>query len=432
MALSTFVSSLTEPGSIGNQAITGVGFQPKIVLFFFNYVTADGNAAGFADGMGVAVSSTDRRVVYGSENNGASVAAGGNVTASHDNTLCIELMAPGGNAATVLSADFVSMDSDGFTINWTKVDGGSRIVNYMCLGGTDLTNAKTGQFTQKTSTGSQAITGVGFQPDSIILFRDRLTGTAPPSAANSAPRNTIGFGVSASARGFNASHFADPSGVTFVAKGYQRTNEIIGAVANAGALDSEADLTSLDSDGFTLNWSTASSAVYVFYIALKGGKFAIGSFNQPTSNGSQAITGVGFQPTGLILTSDNQAASTSIQANTRFSLGMGSSSTQRGHIWHGGTDGTITSVVNGDLDRANIIKCLTEGASVTTNSAADLTSLDSDGFTLNWGTTDATARQVLYFAVGNSAASFTWQQLTEPTVQAMPSEHFLKTEVVDY
>jgi hypothetical protein len=33
--------------------------------------------------------------------------------------------------------------------------------------------------------------------------------------------------------------------------------------------------------------------------------------------------------------------------------------------------------------------------------SADLTSFDSDGFTLNYGTSDGTAREVIYLALGD-------------------------------
>jgi hypothetical protein len=44
------------------------------------------------------------------------------------------------------------------------------------------------------------------------------------------------------------------------------------------------------------------------------------------------------------------------------------------------------------------------GSSSTTEAQASLASLDADGFTLNWGTADATQREVLALAFGDAPA----------------------------
>jgi hypothetical protein len=41
----------------------------------------------------------------------------------------------------------------------------------------------------------------------------------------------------------------------------------------------------------------------------------------------------------------------------------------------------------------------------TTDAEADLNSFDADGFTLNWSTADATAREFIYLAFGSDAGA---------------------------
>lgn len=396
MALSTFVGSLAQPGSTGNQAITGLGFQPKAIIFYYTSLTAVGNGADNRTGYGFATSSSDRRCVYGSVTNGASSTAGG-----HDNTKCITFI---NDTPTVLSAaDFVSMDADGFTINWTTVDATARTVCFLALGGSDLTNVKTGQGTSPASTGNAATTGIGFKPDTILTIFVRGTATAPPSNSTTGNRHQIGFGVSSSQRNVLTTQ-ANYNG-PFVAKRLQLSTKVISMMDNAGAAKTmEADLVSFDSDGFTLNWSTVSSGVYFHYLVLKGAKFATGVFNQPTSTGNNAVTGVGFQPQAIMLASANNVSSASIVANKRISIGAASSSSARAHIWMGATDTGSTTICNQDYDNTKVIKMMTEGT-VAIQAAADLNSFDSDGFTLNWTTADATAREVIYFAVGAASAA---------------------------
>ena len=127
MAFSYKVGSITSPASTGNQATTGVGFQPKIVLFFANPATADG-ANGFSRNFfGAGVSSSSRFAI--DENNN-------NDTATHTASKCFVVTGAG---SVTIDADLVSLDADGFTVNWTTVSSGM-IVQYVALGGADLSN----------------------------------------------------------------------------------------------------------------------------------------------------------------------------------------------------------------------------------------------------------------------------------------------------
>ncbi|HWO56524.1 MAG TPA: hypothetical protein VNN55_03045 [bacterium] len=398
MALSAASGSLTVPTVTGNQTITGVGFQPKVVLFLAIPATADGSVATAAQGFGVGVSSTNRRSSAAASRDNV---ASSDTAAGIDNSKCIYLM---DYAATILcAADLVSMDSDGFTLNWTTANGTQYVVLYLALGGTDLTNVTTGQFTERTATGNQSVTGVGFAPDCLMLFAYRGTGTAPPSnSAAGDVRFRLGVGTAAGQWQLNGQ--SRNGQVAAITNRYQRTNSIYSRINDAAdSVAKEASLVSLDSDGFTLNYSVADTAAYyIFYVALKGASVGVTSFNQPTATGNQSISGFGFTPKAVLLASFNAAAATTVQVHNRYSLGIGTSSSARGAIWSGDTDAADPMICDSFLDRTKIIKLATEGTP-TVDAEADLVSLDADGFTLNWTTVDATARQILAFAIGQPA-----------------------------
>lgn len=398
--LVTKVASISSPTSTGNQSYTGAGFQPKAILAFVTALTADGSAAGIKKSVGFGLSSTSRAAV----GDGAvdSTATVNSYDQGHSNAAVI--YATDGSGNLFLVADIVSMDSNGVTLNWTTVQASSYIVNIMYIGGADLTNTFISQQTAPVSTGSVAYTNVGFKPDAIIVITSGFT-TAPPahSALGSTPRFSMGFGTSLTAEA--SGYDGDDNGTTSKIGRKQAAN-IVEMLSGDAALSSEASLTSLDSDGFTFNWTTAGSARYFWVLCLKGGRYKVSTFTQKTSTGSQPTTGVGFNPTGLILQSVDNTASSSVVTNGRYSLGIGNDSTHRGSIWVGNADGQTTLNNSQNLDRSNIIKMMTESHSTpTTQAAADLTSLDSDGFTLSWGTADATAREIIYFAMGSNAAS---------------------------
>jgi hypothetical protein len=89
-----------------------------------------------------------------------------------------------------------------------------------------------------------------------------------------------------------------------------------------------------------------------------------------------------------------------VQSSVRNTFGSATSSSARSFIWLGANNGIGT--VGATLNRTNVIGMITEAA--TTNAIADFVSNDSDGFTVNWTTADATAREIIYFAAGSTPA----------------------------
>lgn len=397
MGLNAYVGSFTQPTTNGAQSVTGVGFQPKLILFFMadvtGFVLSAFHSYGAADG-------SHQFYLAISIQNAASPSSFG--VRRHSAAKCIGSVDVG-SASVAVEAGFTSMDSDGFTINWTTTDATQRTVTFIALGGTDVSNVFIGNVLLNSSTGSQAITGVGFQPD-LVLFSTLGDATAPPDVARNTARANFGIGRPSTQQNSgcganNAITIGTASGAS-----YQRTSTALGW--NGGTtVTGEFSLTSLDSDGFTLNITTASAA-YMFYVAVKGAlNMKQGSFNQPASTGNQSVTGVGFRPALVLLCSNNFAASTSIQtASAKFSQGA-SDGTNAFAKWCGYHNSSPTHG-GSYLDTSLVIKMADE-TSNSTLADATFTSLDADGFSVNWTTADSTARQVLYLAFGPSTPADT-------------------------
>ena len=399
MAFSIKSGTLNVPGATGDQAITGVGFQPKAVLFYYTLQTSDGTAVDFQWGIG-AMTATGTGNQWAVSANSADAAASSDNDSRTSNAACITYI--NASASTVLAATCVSLDSDGFTINWSVVTSGVD-VHWVAFGGADLTNAKAGTFNKSITTTvpvAQSVTGVGFQPEAILFCTTRQ---AQDAGNTTGTRFGLGAAISSSSRWTN-SYFGTGGSATMNTGYYQRTSLCL-SILGTNAVEAEADFTSMDADGFSVSWSTNdASARRIHYLAFNGGQYALGSFNQATSTGNQATTGVGFTPTGLFLTSVNQASATTVGDNLRHSIGFGVSSSDRRSIWGGDRDNVADAIADHDSDTTKIIKMMTEGTP-TTDAAADLVTLDSDGFTLNWTTADATARQILYMAFGSDAVA---------------------------
>ena len=101
------------------------------------------------------------------------------------------------------------------------------------------------------------------------------------------------------------------------------------------------------------------------------------------------------------------ATATTVQANNHESFGMGSSATDRRCGFTGDNDAVATSVTMNVQKSAKIITMYTivaSEASSTINAEADLTSLNTDGFTLSWTTRDTNAYEIFYLAAGDTVA----------------------------
>jgi hypothetical protein len=395
MAFSTFVGTITQPAATGNQSYTGVGFQPKAIILWLCKQTADGTSANLCYGVGMATGTANRATVALSSED---VVTTSNCDGRHDNAHCLTLIDTA--AAVVAEADFVSFDADGFTLNWTTTDATARVVAYLALGGSDLTNAKVVQIQSPGATGNQSTTGVGFQPDCIIALT-RSNDTAPP-ATSALSMFSMGFGTSSSARACTSATSQDAQATSNTWRSQIATGIIRGI--NVGGTDRlVADVVSMDSDGFTLNYSVDTVARYIWVLCLKGGQYKVGVETQKTATGTKATTGVGFTPTGLLMLSANNTANTGIVAHHRVTIGATSGTANRATVWNGDQDNAALMIANNNLDTNACMKMMTENtlAAAITNAEADLSSFDSDGFTLNWGTADATAREFIYLAMGS-------------------------------
>ncbi len=405
----------------GNVNVTGVGFQPKAVIFYWTRQTAAGFSAAQLGGMGFATASPtiqNRGVAIASDDNAATTNTGRRRSATYS-----IIFLSNGTPTLSGQGSVTTFGADGFTVNWNTAPGVNAIIHYIALGGTDITNAVAGNFTLTTGAGTQSVAGLGFQPDSV-LFLSTLNEAVDTNTAGS--EMNVGF-ADGTNQGGSAICGRDARTTTTHAGSLQRTDNALVSL-NPGActaIDNLVAVQSFDADGFTLNKTTATTAVVWNYIAIKGGRHKVGAFTQPTAGTppiSQATTGIGFQPVGLFLSSFNKAANTAAQVDGKLSLGGAQSSTARGAIWL-----ENSNIINSDANmNTSATKIITMATTATVNSDADFTSFDADGFTLSWTTrSDATARQIVYWAIGNSPLPPS--VVSGPTVSSTVSGSFVDT-----
>lgn len=424
----------TSRTSTGTDVITGVGFTPKIILFFWtaDFNTDDTFAADYNFRFGAAVDTT-------STNQGSmasfSLDGQAGVSAADRAWYGSGALVREVGASPTATASVSAIGSDGFTINWSAVDGSSHRIHYICIGGTDITNVKSGILSAPTATGNQSYTGPGFKPDFLMLWGNEINSNGPTGA-------TFGMGFATSATSqVSLSGATKDNTSPHVSKRYQRSDNVICLVEldaftpTAGGLG--GSLVSMDTTGFTINWSnvvTAAQSTKVGYLAVKGGGWKVGSETSKTSTGTKATTGVGFQPNGLIIASVCNTNSTAISANNRICFGGGSSSSDNRCVFTGETDAAGTTTTASIQKASKCVSVIVEAGthtSSTVSAEAAISTLDSNGFTLNWSTASASAFEFLYVAVGSGAAPQNiTKTLTESIAIAGPVPTTTKNKLV--
>jgi len=433
--LGFYVGNFTKPTSAGFQAISGLGFQPEAIIFFWTNNTIDDasvTAGGGYTGIGFASSPTSERAVISWSDDGGSSNTGRG--SSSQRSIVIPSLAGGIGGAANIS----SFDSDGFTLYWDTANAGEYVIRYIALGGGDITNTSVGTFAMTTSGATQSVSNVGFQPDFIFFLPTQ--GTTDETFTTIDSFIHLGFASSATNEGLMAlgDEDAEGSGVTCGFQNYGSSILTLVVAENSCAnIDSQADLATFDTGGFTINKPNLPAAnSNIFYLAIQGGQWNVGNFTMPTSAQSQQITGVGFEPVGAFFMSyglapdslANQDASTT--TNFHLSIGAAESTTSQGNILviaddadaspNPGARTVSTAAIQTGID--------TSGNGISLTGVANFTSFDADGFTFDWITADGTEREIIYWTVGAAIVPNTNPDF-EPISNFALNEDFISFEL---
>lgn len=374
-----------------NQVITGLGFSPRCVVFF-----------GFNNSSGATQASTFGAADAQRGQWAQSIRTKDAVNPSDDerawsSSHCIYTSDSVGAASQ--RAEFATVTHDGFVLKTTGDGGTARRLHWIAFGGEQV-RAKAGYFDLSTSSGTQAVTGVGFQPKAV-MFGASTSSTTEGVATNEA---RFALGAMTSAAQWSGSAYGSDNVSPTQEYSVGRTDAAIVRIGS-GTTTALAAYSSLDSDGFTINKSTPpGGTVRVGYLALGGqAQFECGSFAQATATGNQAVTGVGFQPKGLLFASFGKAASTTPTADSVAMVGAAvSASNNRAHQ-SSAQNGLTTSDTSRDTTEAACVIASSSGGTPTRLATGALSTFDSDGFTINWSAADATARQIHFMAIGAPA-----------------------------
>lgn len=410
MSFDTYVGQLTKTtsGAPVDQAITGIGFLPKLVIMWSADHTANGSYTGdYLFCFGASDGLTDYSACSFSEDN-------------VDPSNCIRrhalkaYTAVDSAAAVTHECDMKSLDADGFTLTWTTNDAVGTLINFVCLGGSDLVNVYVGYDTAETSIGTaKSYTGVGFEPDSIITFGAMNGNTSPSPSPPSTQANTACIYIGA-AQAIGAA-LGDGGAICTVQEDNVSSHDTE-TLATSGrcitvrdiktgipASGGNAYVQSWDVDGFTLFWVAAANVAFHFgFICLKGLQYDLQQLNSPTSTGIQAITGMGFAPSVALFFHGSAGPDAPFGIGASYDDG-GAKPFPEACAWAGDEDNPAANTACDRQVRNDKVMHLAEPPTPTTRAQADLHAWGADGLTLDWTTVHTSGLAYRVFALGSPA-----------------------------
>lgn len=125
-----FFMGSTVISASGSKSITGVGFQPKGVMFMVSTEASPASGANSGFGVGFAVSASSMATVTETTRNGNGGASETNTSAAYTVST---ISAGGGSKSVNIEGVLTSFDADGFTINTTTYAASKTLV-YVCFG----------------------------------------------------------------------------------------------------------------------------------------------------------------------------------------------------------------------------------------------------------------------------------------------------------
>lgn len=278
MTLQAKKGTLTVPLGTGQQSYSGLGFQPKVILFWISEAIGEGIFASARFGYGWARGGLD------TDQRGVSFAADDNVSPTNCGRqhLPDAVVLVNGNSSAVTIATLVSLDADGFTLDWLITLGG-RIVHFLALGGADIAQTAVGDFASPAAVGNQDVI-VGFQPDVVLFLGASLTalGFGVDAAKlsigamtdqNATTFDTQRWAVAQTARdgqtmtaNVDAMHMADSNSLC-----------LLGLTTAGPVVDFQADFVAMLANGFRINWLDlpTTSGLLFSYLAIAGGRWGV-------------------------------------------------------------------------------------------------------------------------------------------------------------
>jgi len=299
---------------------------------------------------------------------------------------------------TGLGEATITFSSGGFTLNWTTQPVGAFALYYLAIGGTGYANAAVVPWTANTTNGNQTVTSaIGFTPSCVITIGTGDANASPSTIANSI--YCIGAMDSAGNQWAKYGYAGNGLATTSTTSIQLTDSCIVGCGGGTSVLD-KASYVSMNSGGFTINWTLSGSAYKFISLCLKG-PIQVGHWSKTTAaaTATDTITTTGITPVAVFTTNDCAIASTSVNTGYRLAVGA-SDGTNNGALIVTNKNGVTTDVVDKANNQFNSILVANTDTQVY-DAVATVGNFTSGSFQATWTTNNNVATQICYVAIGH-------------------------------
>lgn len=382
-------------------SVTGVGFKPKAIIFWWSGRTSSSDGGGSSDVLaGIGVQAGPER--WAASSFDADGGAAADNRAGHNVSGCI--VQHSATAQTGL-AEILTYDSDGFTLVIRTAFTVDYRIAFLALAGSDL-RAYAGQFEMTSGTGNQAISVLPEQP-TFLLLAGALDAASVGSVSAVDGLLSIGVATGASNRGVVAIGTDDGTNPVQAVK-YGITTEIYADYNGTRAsIVSRLDITSLDSDGFTINKVENGANRRINFLALAGVQAKVVSVTTRTDGNDIATASLGFTPVACLVLSHCGAANTAdtLTDSVGAELSIGAATGASARISQAvSVQDNVTPAEGYSAGRADAIYINPDLAD-SHEGLMDVKSFDSDTITFVMDDTDPTGNLALVVAFGSGSGS---------------------------
>lgn len=396
----------------GTQNITGVGFEPDIIKFeitstnenFDTQTQYPGEEWGWGHGFAnINNGSIDEiALTVGS----GSASTNGMAAASTNTSSISQVITPndGDGIDGWVNASVTGTHSDGFSLNVDVADK-NQYVTYTAYQFEDTAEIDIGYFNTSTSTGLNSI-DIGFQPSFLhtVLQPHRSITNPQTTVQDSQGDNGWGFGFATQRDGIieqlSMAVSMHSENIDYHSWGSSNNHTLYGLEMKpkdetiTGRI--KASLESFDNNGFTLNYDEVAGGQIALYMAVKTDFEAdIGSFQTPTSTGSQTIsTDIQLDSISMIGSNTINSLNSENVVNREhhgWMFGGGIPSNQHSMGFSSNSDSVNEhSSSSSNSEIFNLLYTDQDG-NVLGRDIASLTTINQDSFELDWTSITTTA-----------------------------------------
>ena len=281
------------------------------------------------------------------------------------------------------------------TLYWSTVTGDGRTFGHLALGGDSIEDISIDVIETPLATGTVAYTGPGFKPDALIALFGSTTANLPYRVIGS----YVGLGVSDGTADVSCYQTALNNQSTSGTRSLMR-DELISIFAHHGGAQETATVSSLDENGYTLDWtySLGGTAREVLILAIKGPAAKVIRGTQPATD-STVSRDAGFAPKAALGLMSMKTASSDSTDHSRLGVGFWAAETD-GQASGGALDEDAQTVTNTDSFFSNYGLQNFDHSQTVVGQAT--VSADGDDLTETWTNTDGTEYGHAWLVLGDA------------------------------